>query len=113
MSESRKGVSGGECGTSYCKNYAQWIPVSEGNAGSKVYRCVQCCDRVAEGTLVTDAQYEKLADLCERYGVPLDLQDYRVIPKSSGWMPGWVEGWVGGEPGTLYVGVDPEGRSHS
>lgn len=109
----KAGVFGGSCGTEGCDNTAMWIPISEGNKGSKVYRCTECCDRIAEGRVMTDAQREKLRSLCEQYGVTFRETDYRVNPQDSGWMKGWAEGWVGGEPGTLFVGVDPDGSSHS
>ena len=35
---------GEQCGTPGCFNDARWIPTHEGNAGSRVYRCTQCCD---------------------------------------------------------------------
>lgn len=35
---------GKECGTEGCTNDARWIPISEGNKGSRVYRCTNCCD---------------------------------------------------------------------
>jgi hypothetical protein len=35
---------GEQCGTPGCVNDARWIPIREGNAGSRVYRCTQCCD---------------------------------------------------------------------
>ena len=56
------------------------------------------------------AQREKLTLLCERFNVDFRESDYLVSPFG---MTGWVEGWLGGKPGTLYVGVSPEGESHS
>lgn len=44
-----RGVVGGPCGTNFCDGVARWIPISEGNRGSTVYRCTECCDRVAYG----------------------------------------------------------------
>jgi hypothetical protein len=38
----------GDCGTEGCTGRATWIPISEGNKGSRVFRCVPCCDRIAE-----------------------------------------------------------------
>lgn len=65
-------------------------------------------------------QQAKLKDLCSRYGVMYDAQDYYVYPPGQPWMPSWAEGWVGGinhkagtEHPTIYVGVSPEGNSHS
>lgn len=46
----RAGKGPGErCGTEGCTNDARWIPIRYGNAGSRVYRCVQCCDLVDHG----------------------------------------------------------------
>lgn len=59
---------------------------------------------------MTEAQKAKLIQLCERYGVPFVAEHYRPqfdLPAD------YVGGWVGGEPGTIYVGVDSEGRAHS
>lgn len=64
-------------------------------------------------TDMTDAQEEKLRDLCERYGVEYDPEHYRLYPSNASMMAGWVEGWIGGQPGTIYVGVDRDGSSHS
>lgn len=62
---------------------------------------------------MTPAQEEKLRSLCERYNVAFDPTHYMIYPETSSMMRGWAEGWVGGSSDTLYVGVDPEGRSHS
>lgn len=62
---------------------------------------------------MTPAQEEKLRFLCDRYSVSFDPAHYMIYPETSSMMRGWAEGWVGGSEGTLYVGVDPEGRSHS
>lgn len=35
---------GEQCGTPGCVNDARWIPIGEGNTGSRVYRCTECCD---------------------------------------------------------------------
>jgi hypothetical protein len=59
------------------------------------------------------AQQSKLVSLCERFGVENDRSHYLLHPPGSVMMPGWAEGWLGGAPGTLYVGVSPEGDSHS
>ena len=39
---------GEQCGTDDCTNDARWIPIAEGNAGGRTYRCVACCDAIAE-----------------------------------------------------------------
>lgn len=77
---------------------------------------------------LTDAQERTLRNLCERYHVEFDEDHYSVYTADSIIMPGWAEGWVGGpthanpqyaEPAeprgapTIYVGVSPEGDSHS
>lgn len=59
---------------------------------------------------MTEQQLNRLRILCERYSVAFDADHYRPtfdLPT------GWVSGWVGGEPGTIFVGVSPEGDSHS
>lgn len=61
---------------------------------------------------MTPEQEAKLRLLCERYHVTFNPDHYFQNPE--GWiMPGWVEGWVGGTPSTIYVGVAPDGSSHS
>lgn len=71
---------------------------------------------------MTNAQRDKLWDLCAGYNVAFREDDYilhvATIPLSIG--AGYVEGWIGGRDGdgttgrkTLYVGVAPDGRSHS
>jgi hypothetical protein len=70
---------------------------------------------------LTLQQWLKLADLCRRYKVPFDPSDYLVHSMESSMTKGYAEGWVGGRFGsgvdgsrtTLYVGVAPDGRSHS
>ena len=62
---------------------------------------------------MTQEQINTLQILCRSYGVAFDPSHYLVYPSDSSMMPGWAEGWVGGSPGTLYVGVSPEGASHS
>jgi len=64
-------------------------------------------------TNMTAPQREKLELLCARYDVTFTESDYLVYSQDSSMMPGWAEGWIGGSPGTLYVGVSPEGDSHS
>lgn len=62
---------------------------------------------------MTDAQRETLRALCSRYRVPFRESDYAVSQGGLDSPAGWVEGWVGGVGTTIYVGVDPQGRSHS
>jgi hypothetical protein len=62
---------------------------------------------------MTYAQRDRLWEMCGNYGVHFDEKHYQVNLLTSNMMPGWVEGWIGGEPGTIYVGVSPEGESHS
>jgi hypothetical protein len=52
-----KGNSGGECGTEGCSNDARFIPISEGNKGSRVYRCTDCCDRIAGDHKTSGSRY--------------------------------------------------------
>ena len=59
---------------------------------------------------MTEQQEGRLRALCFNYGVEFKAEHY--TPQFD--LPaGWVAGWVGGEPGTLYVGVDPEGCASS
>ncbi len=62
---------------------------------------------------MTEAQQARLRQLCAGYRVPFDESHYHLYPPTSIMMPGWVEGWIGGAPGTIYIGVSPEGDSHS
>lgn len=65
---------------------------------------------------MTQEQFDKLADLCRRYKVPMKLSDYVVRQAGSIFTPLWIESWVGGneqENKTLFVGVAPDGASHS
>ncbi len=59
------------------------------------------------------AQIARARLLAARYGVEFDEAHYIVYPPTSSMMAGWAEGWVGGSPGTIYVGISPEGDSHS
>ena len=45
--QSRGNKPGDQCGTENCSGTARFIPISEGNRGSSVYRCEDCCDRIA------------------------------------------------------------------
>ena len=67
-------------------------------------------------------QLLKLWRMCGDYEVEFKESDYFVIPQSSSMMKGYAEGWVGGvcydgdTPGTertIYVGVAPDGSSHT
>ena len=69
---------------------------------------------------MTGAQRDRLWELCARHSVPFREDDYVLAGKQAGIGAGWVEGWVGGRDGsgvtsrkTIYVGVSPEGESHS
>jgi hypothetical protein len=76
-------------------------------------------------TNMTQEQFDKLRVLCDRYNVDMAIADYFVNSQDSSIMPGWVEGWVGGDrykaipvqtsiqKPTIYIGVSPEGDSHS
>ena len=59
------------------------------------------------------AQEAKLRNLCDRYNVEFSPAHYVVHPSTSSMMASWAEGWVGGSPGTIFIGVSPEGDSHS
>ncbi len=90
----------------------------------RIYPLKETWER-ADGTpRMTTAQRDKLWDLCGRYNVPFREDDYYcpIGPVSVG--IGYYEGWVGGpdhsigtnskvfKP-TIYVGVEPNGDSHS
>lgn len=81
-----------------------------------------------ERARMTDAQDATLRALCDRYQVEYDPAHYIINALEQPFTPGWAEGWVGGythanpeyarpsEPvskPTIYVGVDPDGRSYS
>lgn len=68
---------------------------------------------MAQELRMTEAQRNKLWETCGRYNVPFREDDYQLNSLDSSFMPGWVEGWIGGVETTIYLGVDPEGRSHS
>lgn len=77
---------------------------------------------VVDGKKMTNAQRDRLWELCRQYNVPFREDDYRIQTEAIFGSPaGWVEGWVGGinhsagmgSAQTIYVGVDPEGNSHS
>lgn len=71
---------------------------------------------------MTDAQRDKLWDLCGRYGVPFREDDY-FLNRPGTFGGGLAEGWIGGNDHngrdqargkkTIYVGVEPNGDSHS
>lgn len=70
---------------------------------------------------MTTAQRDKLWSLCGSYNVPFREDDYHPTIFSSS-SPTMYEGWVGGfelksvdpaVPRTIYVGVEPNGDSHS
>jgi hypothetical protein len=62
----------------------------------------------------TYEQYEKVSDLCHRYREAFKFNDYRLQTEGVFGTPaGWLEGWVGGVTTTIYVGVAPNGDSHS
>ena len=44
--EKRGAFPGQPCGTENCEGVARWIPISEGNNGSRTYRCTDCCDEI-------------------------------------------------------------------
>lgn len=69
-------------------------------------------------------QLLKLWRMCGDYGVLFNEENYRVIPDDASMMKGYVEGWLGGQDHsgarvsegrkkTIYVGVAPDGSSHT
>lgn len=62
---------------------------------------------------MTNAQRDRLWQMCGNYNVPFNEADYFVYALDASMMAGYAEGWVGGKPGTIYVGVSPEGESHT
>lgn len=68
------------------------------------------CNRDAKANIrMSDAQRNRLWDMCGNYGVPFREDDY-TRPHTE---PRFVEGWIGGKPGTIYTGVSPKGESHT
>lgn len=61
----------------------------------------------------TMAQRRKVEQLCWRYKAEFRYSDYRRYADNARMMASYVEGWVGGQETTIYVGVSPEGDSHS
>ena len=66
------------------------------------------------------AQRDRLWEMCGNYNVPFREDDYVLSGRQASIGAGWVEGWVGGRDGsgitsrrTVYVGVSPEGDSHT
>lgn len=71
---------------------------------------------------MTDAQRNRLWDMCGRYNVPFNEDHYFIDPITK-----YVEGWIGGHEHapvflelarekfkpTIYTGVSPEGESHT
>lgn len=70
-------------------------------------------DFAGEFPRMTNAQRDRLWEMCGNYGVAFNEADYQVQSLNSSMQPGWVEGWIGGKPGTIYTGVSPEGQSHT
>lgn len=66
---------------------------------------------------MTDAQRDKLWDLCGRYNVPFREDDYYKALFSNGMYEGWIGGnlhsGTNGFKKTIYIGVEPNGDSHS
>ena len=59
---------------------------------------------------MTKEQEATLRRLCDGYKVTFNAADYH--PQFD--LPtGYVAGWVGGQPGTIYVGVAPNGDASS
>ena len=70
---------------------------------------------------MTTKQRDRLWEMCGRYNVPFREDDYYIDAAT-----GMVEGWIGGSRDrnyrldsgnewrkTIYVGVEPDGRSHT
>lgn len=64
----------------------------------------------AEDSCLTREQEAALRGLCAGYDVVYNPDHYRP---SFDLPVGWVSGWVGGKPGTIYVGVSPQGEANS
>lgn len=58
-------------------------------------------------------QLHKVETLCHRYTAKFRYSDYRRYPDDASMMKGYVEGWIGGQQTTIFVGVEPNGDSHS
>lgn len=86
--------------------------------------CTVCCgdwlrptttvtERADGKPRMTNAQRDRLWALCGGYNVPFREDDYHpTFDLPDGWVAGWIGGCVTGRR-TLYVGVSPEGESHS
>lgn len=61
---------------------------------------------------MTKRQRDTFWLLCGNYNVPFNEEHYRPTQFSST-SPVMYEGWVGGVQHTIYVGVEPDGRSHT
>ena len=63
---------------------------------------------------MTHEQRVKIVELSKRYNVQCCWDDWHLDPFD---LPsGWVSGWVGGNnttTPTIYVGIAPDGTSHS
>jgi hypothetical protein len=66
-------------------------------------------------TRMTDAQRDRLWQLCGAYNVAFREDDYApTFDLPDGYVAGWVGGWKGiGDRRTLYVGVSPAGEASS
>lgn len=93
-----------------------------GNTDAGYRHHVTMIKRELLDTKMTKEQFDKLLILCDRYEVSMAISDYVVFPQDSFTMPGWAEGWIGGpnhnggfvaKRKTIYVGVSPQGDSHS
>lgn len=63
---------------------------------------------------LTVAQRDKLQVLCDRFHVRFDPTHYRVFPNDSFMYAGFAEGRIGGpDCDTIFIGVEPNGDSHS
>ncbi len=85
------------------------VPELAAAIAARILSCEHTTD--AHGHLrMTDAQVARLVALCRGYGVPFREDDYHLCGERSISSPeGWVEGYVG----PVFVGVSPEGESHS
>ena len=59
---------------------------------------------------LTVKQKEKILHLADKFGVPQWRINFSEFTPRFDLPPGWVAGWIGSK---IYVGISPEGESHT
>lgn len=64
---------------------------------------------------MTQAQISRINTLWENYRTPAERRKLETFGIAFDCPPGWVEGWIYNANGTqaIFVGISPEGESHS